>query len=206
MAEDYYQILGVLRDTTNEETKKAYRRLAVKYHPDHNPGKEEWATEKFKEINEAYEVLGNPQKRKQYDLTGGGGDYRNIFYNAWTRSAFEDVIKDFYHGGLGFDIFNEIFGAEFQKFFGKPLYRKTRPVMIFGIPLQQDLDLKLIISLEEAEKGTKRILVINSRPFEISIPPKVKKGAKVVYRKARQKIDNQPGNLIVHIRIKDKAG
>jgi DnaJ-class molecular chaperone len=67
MAKDYYGVLGVPRNASDGEIKKAYRKLAMQYHPDRNPGKEEWANEKFKEINEAYGVLGNPQKRKQYD-------------------------------------------------------------------------------------------------------------------------------------------
>ena len=79
MAKDYYQILGVSRNAPDEEIKKAYRRLAVKYHPDRNPDKKEWATEKFKEINEAYEVLGDPQKRRQYDLTAITERCSNLF-------------------------------------------------------------------------------------------------------------------------------
>jgi len=64
MAKDYYRILGVPGNASDGEIKKAYRKLAMQYHPDRNPGKEEWANEKFKEINEAYGVLGDPQKRK----------------------------------------------------------------------------------------------------------------------------------------------
>ena len=66
MPKDYYQILGIPRIATDEQIKKAYRKLAMQYHPDRNPGKEKWANEKFKEINEAYAVLGDPKKRKQY--------------------------------------------------------------------------------------------------------------------------------------------
>ena len=62
MAKDYYGILGVPRNATDGEIKKAFRKMAMQYHPDRNPGKEEWANEKFKEINEAYGVLGDPQK------------------------------------------------------------------------------------------------------------------------------------------------
>ena len=67
MPKDYYEILGVPRDASEDQIKKAYRSLAMQYHPDKNPGKEEWANEKFKEINEAFAVLGNPDKRRQYD-------------------------------------------------------------------------------------------------------------------------------------------
>jgi molecular chaperone DnaJ len=75
---DYYELLEVARDASQDDIKKAYRRMAVKYHPDKNPGDTE-AEEKFKEISEAYEILSNPQKRQQYDqfghraFQGGGG-------------------------------------------------------------------------------------------------------------------------------------
>ncbi|MFH0847184.1 MAG: DnaJ domain-containing protein [Chloroflexota bacterium] len=68
MDKDYYAILGVPRDASQEDIKKAYRSLAMQFHPDRNPGKEQWANDKFKEINEAFSVLGDPERRKQYDL------------------------------------------------------------------------------------------------------------------------------------------
>ena len=68
MAKDYYGVLGVPRNASDEEIKKAYRKLAMQYHPDRNPGKEKWANEKFKEINEAYETLKYPSTRAKYDL------------------------------------------------------------------------------------------------------------------------------------------
>ncbi|MCK4368672.1 MAG: DnaJ domain-containing protein [Dehalococcoidales bacterium] len=64
---DYYQVLGVSKNATAKEIKKAFRKLAMQYHPDHNPGGEKWANEKFKQINEAYEVLSDPDKRAVYD-------------------------------------------------------------------------------------------------------------------------------------------
>ncbi len=66
---NYYQVLGVNRDATDEEIRRAYRKLAMEYHPDRNPGREKWANEKFKEINKAYEVLSNPQERAAYDAS-----------------------------------------------------------------------------------------------------------------------------------------
>ena len=70
MPKDYYQILGVAKNASDTEIKKAYRKLAMQYHPDRNPSNEKWANAKFKEINEAYAVLGDPQKRRQYDHYG----------------------------------------------------------------------------------------------------------------------------------------
>ena len=84
---DYYGILGVAKNATEAEIKKAYRKLAMKYHPDRNPGKEKEANEKFKQINEAYEVLGDPEKRKQYDMVGtvGTGDIFGSDERFWSR-------------------------------------------------------------------------------------------------------------------------
>ncbi len=104
MGKDYYAILGVQRSATQEEIKKAYRRLAIKYHPDRNPGDKE-AEEKFKEAAEAYEILGDPEKRARYDRFGdaafaGGGahhytDVEDIFRH------FGDIFRDFFGGDVG---------------------------------------------------------------------------------------------------------
>lgn len=106
---DYYEILGVDRNATLEEIKKAYRRLALKYHPDRNPSKE--AEERFKEISEAYAVLSDPEKRRQYDLYGHAGieghyTYEDLFRNVDFSEIFRDLGFDF---GFG-DIFNDLFG------------------------------------------------------------------------------------------------
>ena len=110
MAKDYYQILGVPRNTAQEQIKKSYRKLAMQYHPDRNPGKEKWANEKFKEINEAFGVLGDPQKRRQYDQFGTVGNIGDIFGSPFTRTTFEDLMQDFGGSGLGFDFLDNVFG------------------------------------------------------------------------------------------------
>jgi molecular chaperone DnaJ len=106
-SKDYYEILGVQRNASDEEIKKAFRQLAMKYHPDRNQG-DKVAEEKFKEINEAYEVLSNPEKRRMYDqfghaafTQGGGGQ------GGGSSFDFDDIF-----GGTGFeDIFNTFFGG-----------------------------------------------------------------------------------------------
>ncbi|MCK4851876.1 MAG: molecular chaperone DnaJ [Candidatus Omnitrophica bacterium] len=104
MAKDYYGILGVSGDASDGEIKKAYRKLAVRYHPDKNPG-DKSAEEKFKEISHAYEILGDPQKRAQYDQFGdaasqaGAGGFHDPF----------DIFRGVFSGGFG-DIFGQMFG------------------------------------------------------------------------------------------------
>ena len=100
---DYYKILGIKKDATDGEIKKAYRKLALKWHPDKNPNNREEAEEKFKKINEAYSVLSDKNKRRQYDM---GGDFSFDFgsFNA------DDIFKDFFGGK---DPFAEFFGDDF---------------------------------------------------------------------------------------------
>lgn len=101
---DYYDVLGIHKNASDTEIKKAYRKLAVKYHPDKNPGDKE-AEESFKEISEAYEVLGDPQKRATYDQFGhtmgpeGVGGFRDFGFGGGFGDIFEDVFGDFFGGG-----------------------------------------------------------------------------------------------------------
>ena len=99
---DFYKILGIKKDATDAEIKKAYRKLALKWHPDKNPNNREEAEEKFKKINEAYSVLSDKNKRRQYDM---GGDFSfNFDFNP------DDIFKDFFGGK---DPFSEFFGDNF---------------------------------------------------------------------------------------------
>lgn len=131
---DYYRILGVERGASDEEIKRAFRKLARKYHPDHNPDNKE-AEEKFKEINEAYACLSDPQKRANYDRFG-------------TAEGFDAAGAGFggFSGGFA-DVFEDIFGDFFGTFTGR---RRVRPQK--GADLRYDLE----ISLEEAIKGVEK--------------------------------------------------
>src|SRR4051812_13275130 len=106
---DYYEILGVAREATAEEMKAAYRKQAIKWHPDKNQGNKD-AEEKFKELNEAYSVLGDPEKRKLYDQYGHAGVGAGP---AGGAGGFGGGAGGFDFGGLG-DIFGDIFGDAFS--------------------------------------------------------------------------------------------
>jgi curved DNA-binding protein len=220
MTSDYYSVLGVSRNATDTDIKKAYRKLAMQYHPDRNPGKEKWANEKFKEINEAYGVLGDPEKRRQYDQFGTVGNLGDIFGSPSTRTTFEEMMKDFGGAGLRFDFLDGIFGDflkgrgaafTFRSFGGRPgamrfesqagqqvnldeLFRQT------GEPRAARYE--LTISQKDASRGIKKILRRRGKKLEIRIPAGVKSGAIVRYGNALQTSDGLPGDILVKVIVK----
>ncbi len=219
MAKDYYRTLGVPRNASDEQIKKAFRKLAMQYHPDRNPGKEKWANERFKEINEAYGVLGDPQKRSQYDQFGTVGSIGDIFGSPSTRTTFEDLMKDFGGAGLGFNFLNNIFGDFFKG--GGSSYRKSgRPGRvrfeawpgqeinldeIFGQaqrPQRQDVRYELTITQEEALRGIKKILSRRGKKLEVKIPAGVRTGSMVRLSNARKLTDGLPGDILIRIGVK----
>jgi len=221
MAKDYYQILGVLRNATKEQVKKAYRKLAMQYHPDRNPGKEKWANEKFKEINEAFSVLGDPEKRKQYDQFGTVGNVGDIFGSPFTRTTFEDLMEDFGGSGLRFDFLDDIFGdflkgrgfsfRVFSRGFGGPRGMRFETPgginleEVFGRaqhPSPQDVRYEIAITGEQATRGLEKDLIRKGKKLRVKIPAGVKDGTKVRLRNARQITDGQPGDIIVLVKIR----
>ncbi len=145
--QDYYQILGVTRDATADTIKKTYRKLALKYHPDKNPGNKN-AEEKFKEIAEAYDVLGDPKKKQQYDLTGNVGPTSsrgNGGYTTYTYTTQEDL----------FNKYGEFFqGTSFENMFkgGSNRGKKRKG---------SDLKIKLTLTLEEIAQGVEKKIKLN---------------------------------------------
>ncbi len=142
MAKDYYEVLGVARNATADEIKKAYRKLAIKYHPDKNPGDHE-AEEKFKELSQAYEVLSDTQKRGQYDQFG---------HDAFTRGGRGAPGGGGFHDP--FDIFSQVFGSGggsiFEELFSGGGGGRARSGPRGGADLRFDLE----IDFEEAAFGT----------------------------------------------------
>jgi len=163
---DYYEILGISRNATEEDVKKAYRNLARKYHPDLHPGNKEIEA-RFKEINEAYEVLKDPKKREQYNRFGsavfepGFEGARTYTYTTGGPVNFEDLGFDI--GGIE-DIFGDIFG-------------RTRAKR--GTVKGEDVEYILEIGFEQAIRGTEVRLTINGDKLTVKIPSGVKDGSRV---------------------------
>ncbi len=137
---DYYDVLGISRDASQEEIKRAFRKLAFKYHPDRSKISD--AEEKFKEASEAYAILSDPEKRRQYDASGFEGFKKQYKQeDIYNRQNFQDVFSEF--GFDGNDLFNRIFGGGFTFQQGQPEPHRGR-----------DLEAQMEITLEQAAFGT----------------------------------------------------
>ena len=154
---DYYEVLGVNKNATDDELKKAYRKLAKKYHPDANPDNKKGEEKKFKEVNEAYETLSDPQKRRMYDqfgadgpqgFGGGQGPFGQGGYYSYSSSGFNG-FDDF--GDLG-DIFSSFFGGGFG---GRASSRKQN-----GPRKGADLNLRMEITFEQAFSGVEKEITV----------------------------------------------
>lgn len=176
---DYYQILGINRNATEDEIKRAYRNLAKTYHPDHNPGNKQ-AEERFKEVNEAYQVLSDPQKRAHYDRIGS--DYQN-----WRQSGRGGNYNwDNWRtgGGAPPQDLNDLFGGSFSEFFNQ-IFGGMRGSPRSGSPFEgyaatpQTYEQPLTLTLAEAYNGATRTLSIENQRKEVRIPAGVRTGNKI---------------------------
>ena len=181
---DYYQILGVERSAGADDVRKAYRKLAMQYHPDRNPGNKQ-AEDKFKEINEAYQVLSDPQKRARYDQLGSaysnwqqrGGSPNDFDWSQWfsgqpgaqggTRVEYGD-LNDLFGQDIFSDFFRSIFGGTGGR---AQTSTRARQAPAYQQPIS--------ISLDEAYHGTTRTLQSDERRLQVRIPAGVKTGSKV---------------------------
>ena len=164
---DYYEVLGVSKGASDAEIKKAYRKLAMKYHPDYNPGDKD-AEAKFKEINEANEVLSDPKKRQLYDQYGFAGvDPTYAAQNGGGPGGFGGFGGDGVDLG---DIFGDIFGGGFGGFGGSS--RQANP----NAPRKgQDIRVRITLSFDEAVHGCKKNITITRQrtlpsPASRSVP------------------------------------
>jgi curved DNA-binding protein len=164
---DYYEVLGVPRDASTEEIRRAYRKLAREHHPDVN--KEAGAEERFKEIAEAYEVLGDAEKREQYDRMGAGWrTARNA--SSPPPGGFEDVRVRF-GDDAGFGDFSDLFESMFGGRGGAGFARTRRGA---------DVEAELELSLEEAATGGHRwVRLADGRSYEVTIPRGVRDGQRI---------------------------
>lgn len=184
---DYYEILGVDRKAGQDDIKKAYRKLAKKYHPDAHPNDKK-AEDKFKEANEAYEVLGDEQKRKKYDQFGQGHDFRNGYDFDPSQYGFGNNVRYEYNTGGGSDFsdfFNTIFGGgafNTDDLFGQSRARGGRfsqNRVIKG----EDSEAVIEITPEDGFTGTEKMITLrtgaNEKTISFKIPPGIKQGEKI---------------------------
>lgn len=225
---DYYKILGVSKNANEKEIKSAYRKLARKYHPDVNQNNK-GAEERFKEINEAYEVLGDAQNRSKYDQLGAnwkqwqqvGGNSNNFDWSQWfgngapgagsaggprvnVHYGSPDDLSDLFGsgGGGGFsDFFTSIFGG----MGGGGARRRTSTTtseLNATKPSNIDIEHELEISLAEAYHGTNRIINKDGRRLQVKIPQGAKTGTKVRVRgEGNRTYGGQSGDLYLKLKV-----
>lgn len=200
---DYYKILEIPRTASQDDIKKAYRKLAIKYHPDKNPNNPQ-AEQRFKELNEAYEVLSDPEKRKKYDQFGENWEFAEQYAGAGAKGygyggggystfSFDDIFGNGSEGtyGGGFrDIFENIFG---ERFSGK----KAKPK-------EQDVQGNVEISLEEACLGTTKVLNVEDQKIRLQIKPGSYDGLQLkIKEKGRlNPTTGRRGDLYLNVRVK----
>lgn len=194
---DYYEVLGVSKNASDDEIKKAYRKLAVKYHPDKNPGDKE-AEAKFKEINEAHDVLSDKQKRARYDQFGhagvvgasGGGGYGGFSGNPFGGFGGQSFNFDFGGGGLD-DILGSLFG------FGAAGSRRPRR--------GADYQTSVTLTFEEAIFGTTKSVTVDGASLKVKIPAGIDDGMSIRLRGKggpAPEGGSEAGDLYVKVRVK----
>jgi curved DNA-binding protein len=203
---DYYDVLGVGKTASDEEIKRAYRKLAMKYHPDRNPNKKE-AEERFKELNEAYAVLSDKEKRKQYDTYGKEGFHQRFSQEDIFRGFdFEDIFSNLFGGGRGRREyrFGGRGGVDFGDIFSGGSQQAGR-----GTRKGEDAIYELPLTLEEAALGgEKRISIPKDGKVEeinVKIPPGIPSGKKL--RVAGKGIEGRnggpAGDLYLQVSIRE---
>lgn len=189
MAKSLYETLEINEKATADEIKKAYRKLARKYHPDVN--KDPQAEEKFKEINAAYEVLSNPEKKQQYDQYGdsmfGGQNFHDFARNQGSNVDLDEILRQMFGGGGGFGRSGFSQGG-----FGG-----------FGGFSEPDLDTnaQITIPFDVAVLGGKQFINLNNDSFDVKIPEGIEDGQKIRAKGKGKSYQGQKGDLILKINV-----
>jgi curved DNA-binding protein len=204
MAKDYYAVLGVDKTASAQEIKKAYRKLAVQYHPDKNPGDKQ-AEERFKEISEAYAVLSDSEKKQQYDQFGDSGFHQRYSQEDIFRGAdFGDIFREF---GMGDDLFSQLFGGMGGGGRGRSPFHQQRPQAVKG----QDYVMRLNLPFRQAILGGERQVNYShngrSEQIQVKIPPGIETGQKlrVSGKGGPSPGGGRPGDLLLEITVDKDA-
>ena len=197
MGKDYYAVLGVDKTADKDQIKKAYRKLAIKYHPDKNPDDKN-AEARFKEVSEAYAVLSDPEKKRQYDQFGEAGFHQRFSQEDIFRNAdFGDIFREFGFGD-GDDIFSQLFGGG-----RRPGTRSQRPRPVKG----QDYLMRITIPFRQAILGGDRRIDLDrdgtNEHIQVRIPVGVEPGQKLrISGKGGPGISGgPPGDLLLEIQV-----
>ena len=205
---DYYEILGVNKQSSEEDLKKAYRKLAINWHPDKNPDKKEFAEKKFKEISEAYDILKDKEKRSIYDKFGKEGLQGNAQnFNTNFGNSADDIFKTFFESE---NIFND--NDNVHKTFNTFRLNGNNFNRSYNIPIKKrkgsTIEYKLKCTLDELYYGKIKKLKLNrivnniriNEVIEIDIQPGWKQGTKLTYEnKGNCTLNENPGDVIVII-------
>ena len=246
MKKDYYEVLGIKKGADTAAIKRAYRKLAKKYHPDTNPGNKE-AEKKFQEISEAYEVLSDPKKKEMYDTygfdafsqgagpggpqgTGGFGGFGSGFsgfsrtdgngrtytyhFDGDNAGGFENIFKDIFGHGGGFESFGSGFagGSGFTKGTGSSFGHGFGGGAFGGSGQSADLHSELTVTFEEAAFGCTKTIRFQgdgqtSQNLEVRIPAGIDEGKSIRLKgKGRRLSDGREGDLYIQVHIKEKNG
>lgn len=207
---DYYEVLGLKKDASEDEIKKAFRKKAMQYHPDKNPG-DKVSEDKFKEVNEAYGVLTDADKRDKYDKFGfagidpnaafggdqgqGTGNYGGYQYQ--TYSKFDGADSDIFKGFSGSE-FEDLFGNVFGGGGFGSAQRKSQPRK------GPDLQTGITITFEEAAFGAKKQIRLNGKTISVTIPEGIDDGSKISLKGQGQPGFNggPNGNLIIEVKTR----
>ena len=219
---DYYKILGLSKNASKDEIKKAYRNLARKYHPDHNPDNKE-AEEKFKEIQEAHEVLSDEEKRKTYDMFGSaefrpggqttwrrqgdpsGGAYQYT-YSSQDFPGFEDIFKDIF--GFGSEprarrTRGRGAGDSFRDIFSRSSREQTTKGKDLEYQIEIDFDTAIKGGVRDITINRQKLNNVNTEKLSVKIPPGVSTGSKIrVQGKGESATRGKQGDLYLRIKVK----